>query len=256
MSFLLSALAKAEVPWKQDRKSQLHSRYNWIWFRQCWKWCRWLCKWLLRQTLACDRQQNCFQSMGGNEEDRAVPAPTIDESRYSQNPSHRCANITVEFFSKTQRWQCWHYCQLCIPYCHRLHGDLELILATGAAIRKAKDIQFFVHTTVLLIAQQSVNFVLQWASQLAHKSRIRSWQRTQYSQGQQATTELKCVKWHILSHFIQISIGEHWRQSGVTVSLLNWSIGVKEHTSKQVTSIFTSTSIVQASNASIRASKP
>ena len=44
--------------------------------------------------------------------------------------------------------------------CHRLHRDLELI-ATGAAIRKAIDIQFLVHTTVLLIAQQSVNSVLQ-----------------------------------------------------------------------------------------------
>ena len=37
---------------------------------------------------------------------------------------------------------------------------LELI-ATGAAIRKAKDMQFLVYTTVLLIAQQSVNSVLQ-----------------------------------------------------------------------------------------------
>ena len=39
--------------------------------------------------------------------------------------------------------------------CHRLHGGLELI-ATGAAIRKAKDMQFLVYTTVLLIAHNLV----------------------------------------------------------------------------------------------------
>ena len=50
-----------------------------------------------------------------------------------------------------------------LPGCHRLHGGLELIMTimTGAAIRKAKDIQFLVYTTVLLIAQQSVSSVLQ-----------------------------------------------------------------------------------------------
>ena len=39
-------------------------------------------------------------------------------------------------------------------YCHRLHGGLVHI-ATGAAIRKAKDVQFLVTTTVLLFAHIS-----------------------------------------------------------------------------------------------------
>ena len=25
--------------------------------------------------------------------------------------------IATEFFTVTQNWQCWHYCQLCIPIC-------------------------------------------------------------------------------------------------------------------------------------------
>ena len=35
-----------------------------------------------------------------------------------KKPSHAVICITtVEFFTVTQNWQCWHYCQLCIPNC-------------------------------------------------------------------------------------------------------------------------------------------
>ena len=78
---------------------------------------------------------------------------------------------------------------------------------------KAKDIQFLVHTTVLLIAQFHT---------FCHTMSILNGTQNMYQEhsilrGEQATTDLKCVKGHILIHFIEMGNKTEWKHSGETL---------------------------------------